>query len=333
MFSTMISRRHWNSLTGAGLIAVCVMLWGLASPAPAARAQDDIDKIAGLEALRSQDLRVATIAFRLVTAGLDLCDRHSSQLGFVLHDANQYSASLRDLAARHFGFREGPSISAIVPGGPASAAGLQADDALVAINGIKLATTEGGGGRASYDGMARVMGVIDRALAQGPLVLMVRRGDRTFDAKVTPVPACASEVQLIPSGRMNALADGRYVQVTSAIVDFVASDDELAVVIGHELAHNILGHRAKLDVAGVGSGLSSKFGKKAARIRATEIEADRLGLRLVARAGYDVQAAPAFWRRFGKEHGQGIFADATHPGWRDRAAMLQQVIAELRGSN
>ncbi len=130
---------------------------------------------------------------------------------------------------------------------------------------------------------------------------------------------------------MNAEADGRYVQVTSAIVDYVASDDELAVVIGHELAHNIRGHRAALDAQGVGTGLFSKFGKNAAKTRATEIEADRLGLYLMARAGYDPEAAPAFWRRFGREHGAGIFADATHPGWRKREEYLRDVIEEIAG--
>jgi len=317
-------------------LALLLALSGVPSPpgasAAAAPEKEEAATAAMLEALRAQDLRVATVAFRLVTAGLPLCGGRGPQAGIVLHDAAQYGADLRAAAIRHFGFGEGPSISAVVPGGPAAAAGLLADDALIAIDGVKLGRADGPGRRATYDGVAQAEAALDAALGRGNIMLTLRRGERVFDADLKPVSACRSDVQLIPSARMNAAADGRYVQVTSAIVDYVASDDELAVVIGHELAHNILGHRAKLDAAGVGTGLFSKFGKNAARIRVTEIEADRLGLQLMARAGYDLAAAPAFWRRFGKEHGPGIFADATHPGWRKREALLADAIGEMEGS-
>lgn len=332
MFSTISSWRRplvIGAVMLAGGLAPPTMFHRLDPLANAATIHDRSAEIGALEALRAQDLRVGTIAFRLTTAGKDLCDRQTPQLGFVLHDADQYSLSLRDLAVMHFRLREGPSVSAVIPGGPAAAAGLQADDALIAINGAKLTRT-GATGEANYAGMAAAMEALNGALARGPVRLTVSRGDRTFYVNVMPVSGCSSEVQLIPSGRMNAEADGYYVEITSAIVDFVTSDDELAAIIGHELAHNILDHRKKLKAAGVGAGLFSKFGRNAARIRATEIEADRLGLYLVARGGYDIEAAPAFWRRFGREHGLGIFADATHPGWRKREAMFWDVIAEIR---
>ena len=63
---------------------------------------------------------------------------------------------------------------------------------------------------------------------------------------------------------------------------FVESDDELAVVIGHELAHRILG------------GGHASYPKK-------EVRADEIGLYLVARAGFDEAVAPTFWERFALE--------------------------------
>lgn len=298
--------------------------------APIAR---EAELIAGLDALRAQDLRVATIFFRLVTAGIALCEARAPQPGLLLHDAGQYHADLRPIAVRHFDLGEGPSISAVVPGSPAAAAGLRADDALIAVDGVSLAPADAAsdaGRRASYDGLAQAIAALDRAFGRGEAKLTVRRGAGNFDVVLRPVAGCASEVQLIPSGRMNAAADGRYVQMTTAIVDYTANDDELAVLIGHELAHNILGHRARLDAAGVPGGLFGKFGGNAAKVRETEIEADRVGLHLVALAGYDIDAAPIFWRRFGKRHGAGIFADATHPGWRKRVEMLEGVIARIK---
>ena len=330
--------RHWRRGLTAAMLALspgpsaAPLIASTAAPA-AAPGEREAEVIAGLEALRAQDLRVATIFFRLATAGIDLCERRAPQTGMVLHDAGQYSADFRPIAVSHFGLGEGPSISAVAPGSPAAAAGLRADDALIAVDGAALtaAGAPADGRKASYDGLAQAVATLNQALVRGEAMLTIRRGGKSFDVALRPATGCASEVQLVPSDRMNAAADGRYVEVTSAIVDYAASDDELAVVIGHELAHNILGHRAKLDAQGVGTGLFSKFGKNAAKIRATEIEADRLGLMLMARAGYDLEAAPTFWRRFGKDHGLGIFADPTHPGWRKREAMLRAVIAEIEG--
>lgn len=316
-------RALWLALAAIGF---CLPSGGQAGP----RSGDEAAEAAMLEALRAQDLRVATVAYRLVTAGLPLCGGRGPQAGLVLHDAAQYGAGLRAAAVRHFGFGDGPSLSVVVPDGPAARAGLLADDALIAINGVKLGL-DAASRRAIYDGVAQATAALGAAIEKGSAVLTVRRAGRIFDVVLEPAIACRSEVQLIPSSRMNAEADGRYVQVTTAIVDYVASDDELAVVIGHELAHNILGHRARLDAAGVGTGLFARFGKQAARIRETEIEADRLGLQLMAHAGYEIAAAPTFWRRFGKEHGPGLFADATHPGWRKREAILADAISEIQG--
>ena len=69
--------------------------------------------------------------------------------------------------------------------------------------------------------------------------------------------------------------------VTSGMMDYASSDDELAMVLGHEFAHLLLGHGWTLP-----------------RWRgAREAEADHLGLYLGARAGYRPAAALAFWRR------------------------------------
>ena len=108
-----------------------------------------------------------------------------------------------------------------------------------------------------------------------------------------------------------------------------ASDDELAFLVGHEMSHNILGHRARLDEEGVGRGVFSAYGKNAAAIRRTEEEADYLGLYLVASAGYDPAAAATFWQRFSQAHGMGIFADSTHLNGQQRVRYLRLAAAEI----
>jgi hypothetical protein len=74
-----------------------------------------------------------------------------------------------------------------------------------------------------------------------------------------------------------------YAEINAGIVRLTADDAELAFFVGHEMAHNILGHADWLD----------KVGPQDSNIRETEIAADRFALRLMKGAGYDPMAAAA----------------------------------------
>jgi hypothetical protein len=89
-------------------------------------------------------------------------------------------------------------------------------------------------------------------------------------------------------------------------------EDEFAAAVAHELAHNLLRHRAWLDLRG----------RSRANIRLTEDEADRLVPWLMVNAGYDPGAAVRFLRRWGPGHDGGLFRKRTHSGWDERAAAI-----------
>ena len=158
--------------------------------------------------------------------------------------------------------------------------------------------------------------------ARGPTALTIDRAGRRVALELSPVAGCASRVQLVPGKHRNAWADGEHVSLSTALYDFAASDDELAVVLSHELAHNILGHRARLRAEGVDTGLLRGFGRNAQKVNATEIEADRLGLRLMHKAGYRLAAAEGFWRRLAAS--MGLMLSTTHPGLRTRLAIVRE---------
>ena len=95
---------------------------------------------------------------------------------------------------------------------------------------------------------ARVIGVVRKAEpyeghAGGPVEVGFRRDGNDLTARITPQRACGYDVQLDPSDELNARADGKRLFITTAMAGFTATDDELAVVLGHELAHHVLGHR------------------------------------------------------------------------------------------
>ena len=91
-------------------------------------------------------------------------------------------------------------------------------------------------------------------------------------------------------------------------------DADIAVVVAHELAHNILRHRARLDAAGISRGLFAEVGRNGRLIRRTEDEADLLGLHLLRNAGYDPASAPRFWRDHGGDVDGGLHGGGGHRG-------------------
>ena len=116
-----------------------------------------------------------------------------------------------------------------------------------------------------------------------------------------------------------------------AVLDFARSDDEVAVIVAHELAHNILAHPAHLEEQNVPRGLLRGFGANAAKVRATEEEADRLGISLVWAAGFDASAAIPFWRRF-YERFDGPQLFRTHPTLEGRERIIAETIGALDAS-
>ena len=294
-----------------------------AASAPAAAS----DYRAGLAALRAQDLRVATIGWRLATANVPLCRDISPQAGIVVYDLAQYAPEARADARSLFALGGPATVAAVVPRSAAATAGLEAGDTIEAIDGVAL-PTQSVRTQPSFDGVDRTYVAIERAAARGPVTLAIRRGGVTRTIRFTPDRGCTSFVQLVPERSRNANADGRTVTITTAVADATRDDDELAIVIAHELAHNILRHRVRLDEEKVSRGLFAGLGRNGAALRASEDEADRVGLYLAARAGYDPAAGARFWERFGRAT-DPVIGDGTHPGWRTRVAALRATAAEI----
>jgi Zn-dependent protease with chaperone function len=143
---------------------------------------------------------------------------------------------------------------------------------------------------------------------------------------------------------------GGKIVVYSGIFPACADDDGLAVVLGHEIMHAVLHHGNERVSQGMLAGLGTEFlatvlgGEDEERkqliaaafgaavsvaailpfSREHETEADRLGLMLAARAGYDPRAGIAVWRRMGSGGGAATpeFL-STHPSHETRISNLE----------
>jgi beta-barrel assembly-enhancing protease len=273
---------------------------------------------AALLALQATDLRVATVAYRLSTANIAICPNQTPQLGFSLHALAQYGGAFRASAKALFGLGDDPAILALVPDGPAAQAGLVAGDALIGVGATRLRAA-GMTAKQSYDAVREAEAAIDNGPKTRPLKLTIRRGGAEQAINVYAKPGCTSRVVVEPGGKLNAYADGTYVKLTSSVAEYAADEGELAAIIAHEMAHNLLGHQARLDATG----------RSRANILETEIEADKFSVRLLAGAGYDPRVAARFWARFGKKTGAGIFATGTHLRTKARVALLEEEAAKL----
>lgn len=278
------------------------------------------------EAIRSVDADIAAVGWRLATANAALCDRQEPGLGLLLHTPEQYASGFRDAAIRHFRF-EGPvGVEAVLPGSPAGAAGVRRDDTLLGIDAkrFKPADAKARAGTAALIEASRAVMALP---ADRPLLLHLRRDGAERNISVTPIPACRSRFEVVLGNSFVAQADGELVQIGSR---FLADYPQwVAAPIAHELAHNILRHRERLDAKGVSFGLLSGLGRNVAYFRQTELEADMLSVALLANAGYDPQIALSFWRHYGPQHASSILNARTHPGWKTRVAVITRAIAEL----
>lgn len=164
------------------------------------------------------------------------------------------------------------------------------------------------------------------------------------------------EVVVFQGSQANAFAlPNAKIGVFEGMFQTAQNEAQLAAVIGHEIAHVQARHSTErvnsematqlgIQVAGavLGSsvgvspeaaagllGAGAQYGLILPYGRNQELEADRLGLMLMARAGYDPRQSVALWQNMGKAGGSAppTFL-STHPGHEQRIAQLQQLMPQ-----
>lgn len=281
-----------------------------------------------LTALIEMDQRVARVAQRLSDANVDLCPVVRESAGWALHAASQYSEALRPLAIQRFGLNgDLPGVLASPDGSAGSEAGLRQGDLILAVNGHPL---DAGASRSApaFEGFSANVRRLDQALSEGSVRLDIQRDGQVRQVIVTPRRSCGYEVQLNPSDELNARADGRRLFISTALTAFAENDHELSIILGHELAHNVLRHRAWDEAGGVGRTANGSSGPGVGRGH-PERQADRVGMFLAARAGYDTRVAAPFWRRFGASNWRVRYPQLKHDSAGARALALENVQDEI----
>lgn len=165
------------------------------------------------------------------------------------------------------------------------------------------------------------------------------------------------KVAVLKSKEINAYVapGGKVVFYTGIVETLKLTDDEVAAIMGHEMVHaleehskNKVGAQALTDMAvGLGSkyvgqsaggyggvllDMGAKYGVGLPFSRNLESRADKGGLMLMAKAGYNPNAAVSLWQKMNSQDSSGNHAlmkfTSTHPSNNDRIADLQKLMPE-----
>lgn len=188
----------------------------------------------------------------------------------------------------------------------------------------------------------------------------VRRvGRRIAEAVGSDLPGAQWEFVVFDAPKtLNAFAlPGGKVGVYSGLLKLAETDDELAIVMGHEIGHVTARHGAErmseaillaagglvVDIATSGNSGNNRtawmlgYGLAAGGAglkfsRSHESEADYIGIRYAAKAGYDPAAAVTFWQKMEQAGKDGRVPEflSTHPSHERRIADLEQWLPSVR---
>lgn len=161
------------------------------------------------------------------------------------------------------------------------------------------------------------------------------------------------EVHIIKSDQLNAFVmPGGKIMFYSGIIERLnLTDDEIAAIMGHEIAHALREHsrermsREYATQTGIGlaaslfglsqgqtdiAGLAGDLGLSRPHSRTQESEADQIGLELMARAGYNPQAAITLWQKMqSASQGEPPQFLSTHPSSSNRISGLQSLMPKV----
>lgn len=277
---------------------------------------------------RQLAVRAQRVSHRVFTANAERCKKAIWSTGLYVADPSSFRENMRPAAIKVYGLNHDMPVvvhsenPAIKPG-----------DFIAKANGAAVKT-------------AKSFGEAIKPLNDQPgdTKLEIIRNDTPLIVDAPRVKTCHYPLLVSTSNAVNAFANGEVIVVTAGMLRFTQSDEELAVIVGHELAHNVEGHIEKQRgnqfagillgavIAGLtGVNVMNSTGNMGAMAFSQEFEAeaDYVGLYYTVNAGYDIKNAPNLWRRMAVQNPGAIGHGSTHPDTASRFLALEKAVAEI----
>jgi len=304
-------------------LCLVVLLGGCATPEPGAHtptSQAEVDRLESEQRLAAAEqfmeqrrtlrlqledqTRLIQTHYRLSMANADLCEADiGPRTGAFIRSELDISTQLRPAARAELGLGPRLQVLVVADESPAQEAGLLPGDRLTSFNGQPIKT--GTLGRDFERQLEKTL------LADAPYEIQYTRDGVEHTTLLTPRTGCDYRIVVVEGQVPDAYADGRAIFVTTAMTRLTFSEDQLATVVAHQMAHNVESHAARrqgyaiggmvLDMAaimllGINTGGSLSEATANALADDFESEADYLGSYMMARAGYDPETALKFWQ-------------------------------------
>jgi len=306
----------------------------------AVQEEKDKQREIAFDTLVKRQKRLYEVSWPLLAAAASMnIDVAKPAGGFMVCTKDAFPKEYQEVAQRYFNLGDSPVIYYVHPKFPAAKAGIKPGDCLVNFNGQPLIGK-------SFKEITKIFQE-DQNPNNQQISLVINRNGQLIEVKMAGILCCSYPVVLTPNDQVNAFSDGKRIIVTSGLIRSTETDEELAFVLSHEIAHNVLGHVGKkrgnvllgsifdvLVLATTGVSTGGIFGKLggSAYSKSFEFEADYAGLYIAARAGYDISSATNFWRRMAAEHPKSMensFA-ASHPSTPERYVAMEKTIQEIK---
>ena len=296
-----------------------------------------------LRAHHEDRMRYMAVTHRLRVAGAEACQPHVSPRMATFDESRERferDAVLLEAATKVFALGEEPTLAGILPGGPMERAGAKPGDRLVKVAGSEL-------GEKSVSAL-----LVEQANeTPDPIAIEVLRGESTIELRLEQVAGCRGGDTLRWSAGLCAWGGttrisrkperwSYRVYTCSALMRLAKSDDELAALVAHMLAHQILETTGDPEQARRHRSVQLMSAR-----RERELLADEMSLELLAKAGYEVAAAPVIWERLalerywliepGKErYGRGRIQPGFDHTWvGERLTPMREHVARLKAES
>ncbi|MEQ1790658.1 MAG: M48 family metallopeptidase [Rickettsiales bacterium] len=267
--------------------------------------------------------KLALVSSKILTEGKRYCENHDHigpYIGINTLSNQIFEKHWHELALSEFSLSEETQILFVNPSSPADSAGLKVGDIVYEVN------------RQSIKSMAHFEKLIkETVVIEDPITFTIRREGEYRDVSVIPSIACKSQVKYLDDNHVSFTWEEPDLNIViyKGVMENFESDEEIAMAVSHQLAHNARQHWKANDVYGymTGAGLGllgfvgdfanalitggSSYeesymmgGWKDGRMIGNsisveqELQADYDALHLMVIAGYEIENASRFWSKY-----------------------------------
>ena len=228
---------------GGVLLPFCIiLLFSCAGPttkrAPVddqlAREEAHKQRMIAINTMMENRIRLFDLSRSILLGSISLCKETRPDAGWILYNRFMFPDDFQEALKEALNIDEHLTVVHLAEGSPSTIAGLKPGDKIIRINTTEIPATKEAAGK-----FQNLWSDLD---ASSVIRLTILRNNIEMNMNLNPDPVCGYQVFLSMNDNINAFADGKNVVIMQGMMRFTENDRELALVITHELAHNVMGH-------------------------------------------------------------------------------------------